>query len=170
MNDLRLPCKQGEYCRIVGQLLPMTISKNLFDFGFKAKAGPLSANDVDLQAYIADRLVLVAEVLNWSVSSRLADKRKNRIIKNLIAFDNVARALIHSVPNSNIDGEFDEKGVDTVCIGFQLLPQEFYGFFVERGHVIKRRPLTAKAFSHINVTIANYLKEKGLIVKGNSGF
>lgn len=166
MSNFSFPCRKEEYCRIVGELLPTTISKVLFDCGFRPEASPLSANDVDLRVYLADRLVLVAEILNWSISSRLADKRKNKIIKNLIAFSNVARALIHSVPNSNIDDEFAEKGIDTVCIGFQLLPNEFYSFFVEKGHIVKRRPVTMKAFHDIRATIANYLNEKGFTVAG----
>ncbi len=134
------PCERQRYNKIVGKLLPRRLAVIFSSLGFEVTVNPVEGNGVDLWICRNNELVLVAEVLNWSVRSRLSNKRKRKILDNLSRYE-CNRLLVHSVPNSNVDKEFAERGVDTLCIGFQLLPWTFYKFFEERGQVIRRKPV-----------------------------
>jgi len=76
--------------------------------------------------------------------------------------------MIHVWASSNLhgsqqqlDGEFAENCIDTVCVGFQVLPLEFYKFFLEKGQVIRRKPESPEAVKEIKRIIRNYLIRKG---------
>ena len=99
----RFPCKQEEYTKTVGKLLPTILGEIFTELGFQAKVNPQQANGVDLEVFLGDHLVLVAEILNWSIASRLTDKRKDNIIRNLNEF-NCNKVLIYTVPLSNLNG------------------------------------------------------------------
>jgi len=156
------PCERKEYCKVVGGLLPRILAGIFSGLGFGVKINPVVANDVDLWVFLDGKLVLVAEIFNWSISSRLGNGRKGGIIRNLCQY-NCNRVLIYSVPNSNVDDEFAENNIDTVCIGFQVLPLEFYKFFLKKGQVIRRRPESPEAVEDIKRIIRNYLIRKGLL-------
>ena len=151
-----LPCERYEYNKRVGEILPKTLAVVLTNLGFKAEVNPLQANDVDQWVYRSNRLTIAAEILNWSIRSWLSNSRKRWIIRNLCRYK-CERVLIHSVPNRNIDEVFAKNNIDTVCIGFQLLPIEFYEFFLQRGQVIRRKPLSTEVVEEIRCIIENYL-------------
>jgi hypothetical protein len=161
-DSCSFPCEKEEYCKIVGGLLPRILVGIFSGLGFGVRVNPEVANDVDLWVYLDGKLVLVAEILNWSVRSRLSEKRKDGIIRNLCHY-NCNRVLIYTVPNSNIDDEFTENNIDTVCIGFQVLPPEFYEFFLKKGQIIRRRHESSETIEHIKHVTKNYLIKKGLL-------
>ncbi len=143
-------------------MLPRILAVVFSGFGFCVRVNPVEGNGVDLWVYEDSELVLAIEVLNWSIRSRLSNKRKGKIIDNLSRYK-CNRVLVYSVPNSNVDEEFAKKSVDTLCIGFQLQPRKFYKFFEERRQVIRRRPISLEAVQAIKRIIKNYLVEKGLL-------
>jgi hypothetical protein len=134
---IRFPVPRMEYSKVVGKLLPEIIAEILTEFDFRVKVNHQQANGVDLEAYLDDELILVAEVLNWSIGSRLTNKRRDKIIRNLSEFD-CGRLLIHTVPLSNLDG-IDENGICRVELGYQVLPKDYYDFFLARSQVIRRK-------------------------------
>ena len=136
-NRCRFPCEQGEYTKTVGWLLPTILGEIFSELGFKAKVNDQQTNGVDLEVFFGDNLILVAEILNWSIKSRLTDKRKGCIIRNLNEF-NCSKLLIHTVPLSNLHG-VRENGIDILEIGYQILPETYYDFFLARGQVIRRK-------------------------------
>ena len=135
-ENRRFPCEELKYAKTVGELL-LSILKELFEeLGFRAETFPLERNGADMQVYLGDNLVLVAEVLNWSIGSRLTDRRKENIIRNLDQHS-CNKLLIHTIPLSNTNG-VEEGGIDLLKIGFQILPVTYYIFFFAKKQVMKR--------------------------------
>ena len=136
-EHFRFPCEQTEYIKTVGKLL-LTILCGIFtELGFEVKPRSLEANGVDMEVLLASRLALVIEVLNWSIGSRLTDNRKDNIIRNLCAFD-CNRLLVHTIPLSNLHG-LEENEIDIIQLGYQVLPETYYDFFLTKEQVERRR-------------------------------
>lgn len=154
-EHLRFPCKQNEYARNVGWLLP-TILEGIFnELGFEAYANPIQTNGVDLEVYFRSNLILVAEILNWSISSRLYNKRKLRIIRDLNEF-NCKSLFIHTVPLPNLNVVRD-AGIDILEIGYQVLPEKYYNIYLARGQVIRRKTECHSTRKEIKSKILNYV-------------
>jgi len=77
-------------------------------------------------------------VLNWSIKSKLSEKRFKNIVGNLNQF-NCPKALIHTVLERNDIKKFEDKGIITLKIGYQLLPRYFYEFFSKKGQTRMRK-------------------------------
>lgn len=167
---LRFPCKQEEYTRTVGWLLPTILEEIFNELGFEAYANPIPVNGVDLEICHGEDLVLVAEVLNWSFRSRLTDKRKNNIINNLNEYD-CNKLLIHTVPLSNL-GDIEENGIHILEIGYQVLPLDYFIHFLMRGEVegrridsySTRRDVRSKILDYVNNYLFGHKYFKFLIV------
>ena len=155
VEHLRFPCEQNEYTKTVGKLLPTILEKIFTELGFKVKVNPQQANGVDLEVFLGNNLILVAEVLNWSIASRLTDKRKSSYIRNLNEFD-CNKMLIYTVPLSNLDG-FKTNGIYLLEIGYQILPETYYNFFQAKGQVERRRIDSESARKNIRAKILDYL-------------
>lgn len=155
-REQRFPCEQLEYTRTVGWLLPIILESILTELGFRVIINPQQANGVDLEVYYGADLIFVAEVLNWSTASRLTDKRRDCIISNLNEY-NCEKLLIHTVPLSNLDG-FEENGISLLQIGYQVLPRLYYGFFLTRGQVERRRMDSVAIKNDIERKIISYLE------------
>lgn len=136
-EDFRFPCEQMEYVKTVGELLLTILSEILTELGFRVIVPSQRANGVDMKIFLGDNLIAVAEVLNWSIGSRLTDNRKNNIINNLNGH-NCNKLFIHTVPLSNLEG-FTENKIHLLQIGFQVLPEPYYDFFLTRDQVIRRK-------------------------------
>lgn len=132
-TPLRFPCKQEEYTHTVGKVLPTILEEVFTELGFRVKVNHQQTNGVDLEVFLEDNLVLVAEVVNWWISSRLTDKRKNGYIRNLSEYS-CSKVFIHTVPLSNLDG-FAEHGIHLLRIGYQVLPQNYYSYFQQLNKV-----------------------------------
>lgn len=159
IETFSFPCKKEEYCKIVGDILPHLLARIFRELGFRPLLNARQTNGVDIEAYRDDSLVLVGEILNWSISSRLSNKRKDKIVENLCMHsDSCKRVLFHSVPMSNIDDVFSENNIDLICIGFQILPQDFFNFFLEKDQVIRRRPLNRETKHIVRSKIERYLR------------
>lgn len=151
----RFPCKQLKYTKNVGKFLPTILEAIFTELGFRVKVNPQQANGVDLELFLGDNLVLVAEVLNWSIASRLTNKRKGNIIRNLNEF-NCNKVLIHTVPLSNLNG-LKENGIHILEIGNQVLPETYYNFFLTKRQVERRNIDSDSTRRNIRAKILDYL-------------
>jgi len=164
IETFSFPCKKEEYCKIVGDILPRLLARIFCELGFRPLLNARQTNGVDIEAYRDDSLVLVGEILNWSISSRLSNKRKDKIVENLCMYsDSCKRVLFHSVPMSNIDDVFSENNIDLVCFGFQILPQDFFNFFLEKDQVIRRKQLNRETMNLVKNRVLNYLRANRLL-------
>lgn len=154
----RFPCKQETYTKTVGKLLPTILAEILTELGLKVKLNPQQANGVDLEAFLEDNRILVAEILNWSIKSRLTNKRKDSIIRNLNEF-NCNKVLICTVPLSNLNG-LEENGIDLIEIGYQILPETYYKFFLAKKQVEKRTIDSDSTRRYIRARILKYIEER----------
>ena len=101
MNSVRrYPVKRTEYIQSVGKLLPHRISQILNELGFRTWVNPKQGNDVNLKVFIRNKLIIVAEILNLSIGSRLSVKRKDCIIRNLSKYK-CKKFLIYTVLDKN---------------------------------------------------------------------
>lgn len=151
----RFPCEQLEYTKTVGKLLPQILGEIFTELGFKVKVNHQQANGVDIEVFLGHNRILVAEVLNWSIASRLTDKRKNSIIENLNEF-NCNKMLIYTVPLSNLEG-LEESGIYLLEIGYQILPEAYYKFFLTKHQVEKRQVDSDSARRNIRTKILYYV-------------
>ncbi len=155
-REQRFPCERMEYNKSVGWLLPTILGELFTELGFEVRVNHQQANGVDLEIFFGDSLVLVVEVLNWSIGSRLTNRRRGCIIRNLNEFE-CRRLLIHTIPLSNISS-IREYGIDVLEIGYQVLPRIFYNFYQTRNQVIKReidcdltrREIKSKILGYVN--------------------
>jgi hypothetical protein len=100
-------------------------------------------------------LVLVAEVVNWSIGSRLTNKRKNNYIRNLTRYS-CNRLFIYTTPLSNLSG-FKENGIDLLEIGYQILPESYYNYFIELDRIERRKILSDVVMRDIGSKICEYV-------------
>lgn len=151
----RFPCEQLEYTKTVGNLLPKILGETFTELGFGVKVNHQQANGVDMEVFLGHNRILVAEVLNWSIASRLTYKRKNCIIRNLNEF-NCNKMLIHTVSLSNLEG-LEESGIYLLEIGYQILPKTYYNFFLTKNQVEKRSVDSKSARRNIKAKILHYV-------------
>jgi hypothetical protein len=163
-SDRRFPIDKTRYYQSVGRLLPHRIGQIIKESGYTAKNGykiwinPNQSNDVDFKIYFNDNLVLVGEVLNWSIKSWLSEKRKSCIIKNLTIY-NCKRVLIYTVfSNEYLLKDFSSYGISLVKLGFQLLPEYFYSFYANKNQIEYRKVDSRETIDCIRSTIIQHLQ------------
>lgn len=139
-SDRRYPDAQEKYCQIVGRLLPTIVGIVLSDLGFRVWINKDQSNGVDLKVFDkGNNLVLVAEILNWSLFSRMSEKRKNWIVCNLSEFS-CNRVLIYStLQNEQILDDLCLYHISLLKIGYQVLPKSYYEHYVKKDQAICRR-------------------------------
>ena len=102
--------------------------------------------------------VLVAEVLNWSPKTNIADTRLRKIIRNLSGHD-CHRVLIYTtMGNEHVLNELRLHNISTLKIGYQVLPKHFYQHFVARRRAIGRRIDSRETTLHIKSVITEYMQ------------
>src|SRR4030042_4620751 len=107
----RFPIERSRYYQSVGRLLPHRIGQIFQELGFETKICLGQSNGVDLVVFKADELVLVAEIVNWSLPSEMAYKRKSEIISNLSEYS-CKRVLIYTAfENENILRDLAINGI-----------------------------------------------------------
>ena len=144
-----------EYVKTVGELLLTILSEILTELGFRVIVPSQRANGVDMKIFLRDNLIAVAEVLNWSIGSRLTDIRKNNIIRNLNEY-NCNKLFIHTVPLSNLEG-ITESEIYLLQIEYQVLPEPYYNFFLTKRQVERRNIDSDLTRSNIRAKILDYI-------------
>ena len=134
----RFPIEKTRYLQCVGRLLPHRISQVFKELGFETWINSRQGNDIDLKVYLGDELIIVGEILNWSIYSKLSYKRKENIINNLSKYD-CKKVLIYTILDDRDLECFANKGIDLIEIGYQLLPEHFYDHFLKKGQVYLRK-------------------------------
>jgi hypothetical protein len=125
--------------------------------GYKVWINPDQSNGVDLKIWHNDELVLVAEIINWSIKSRMAMEKKRWKTDNLTAY-NCKKLLIHTAFfNESILEDLPDYGISAVRIGFQILPKHFYDFYLAKNQVEARRIDSRKATEEIKTVLARSL-------------
>lgn len=143
----------------VGRLLPRRISQILreIDSNLTVWINPEQGNDIDMRVWDNDELVFVAEILNWSIGSRMSEKRLTKMISNLNKF-NCRELLVYTTLEQESLSKFIQNGIDVIEIGYQLLPEYYYDFFSSKKQVIKRKIDSAVTKKDIKQKIISYLE------------
>ena len=169
VHSKRYPVKRHVFMQKVGRLLPHRIGQILEElgytnrYGFKVWINPNQGNDVDLKVWSNNDLILIGEILNWSTGSRLSEKRCNNIICNL-SKHHCRKILIYTVLDRKNWLKVHRNKIDTLKIGYQILPQTFYWFYKYRGQTTKRMTDCKDTKKDIKSKISRYLENKNLHV------
>lgn len=119
--------KDESHRRKLGKLLTRRIAQIIKSLGFKTKYAVGQSNGVDVKVWHNDVLVMVAEVKNFNIKSKLDYGTKERIINNLNEYPNSKKFLIYTqMGNEEILTDLETKGISTLKIGYQLMPRVFY--------------------------------------------
>lgn len=161
MSYKRYPVKRHAYTQKVGKLLQLIIRKIFLELGASRVEIPNGqSNKVDLKVWDSKgNLVIVGEILNWSVKSLLSEKRRRKMIKNLNQYG-CNKALIYTSLNRTHLSVFSSNKISQVKIGYQVLPYLYYKFFQGKHQVIKRRPYSLSVKNEIKQLIKSYLKRR----------
>lgn len=142
----------------VGRLLPRRISQMLQEMGFRVWINPSQGNNIDLKVWSNNTtLIIVGEILNWSIGSRLAEKRLNKMISNLNNYD-CRKLLVYTTLDKASISKFIQNGIDVLEIGYQLLPKSYYDFFSVKRQVERREIDSDATKQDIKEKIASYLE------------
>lgn len=159
----RYPIERSRYFQSVGRLLEHRLGQIFQELGYQTWICPGQSNGVDLIVFNDNGLILVAEVLNFSIRTNLSDKRKNSIISNLSEYSD-RRLLIYScLANETILEDLGLYGISPLKIGYQLQPKWFYDYFAERNKIILRRADSEETRQDIKAKITNFLRSIGIL-------
>lgn len=156
----RFPVKRTVYMQKTGRLLPRRISQILRELNsnFTVWINPSQGNGIDLKVWHDGDLIIAGESLNWSVKSRLSEKRRENMISNLHEFS-CRKLLVYTTLDNNHVSRFVQNGIDVMEIGYQILPRFYYNFYLEKEQVVKRETDCAKTKNDIKNKIVSYLKK-----------
>jgi hypothetical protein len=155
----RYPVKMHIYIQRTGRLLVHRISQILTAQGFKTWINPKQRNGIDLKVWKDGKLILVAEVFNWSSYTYCSAKRKNRITNNLIEVTDCKRVLIYTAMRDEtaID-DLDLHDISTLKIGYQILPKDFYKHYEAKNQIENRRIDSKETSQHIKAKLTELMQ------------
>jgi len=156
----RYPVERTLYMQTTGRLLPRRISQILREINstFAVWINPDQGNGIDLKVWHRNELVIAGEILNWSIKSKLPEKRRETMISNLHEFP-CRKLLVYTTLKATHVSRFIQCGIHTLEIGYQLLPRFYYDFFLQKGQVIKRRIDSSATKEDIRNKMVGYLKK-----------
>jgi len=157
ISNRRYPVKRTLYMQTVGRLLPRRISQILRELGFKVWINPNQGNNIDIKVWSNNTLIIVGEILNWSIGSKLAEKRLNKMISNLNNYD-CRKLLVYTTLDQASVSKFVQNGIDVLEIGYQLLPKFYYDFFSVKRQVERREIDSDVTKKEIREKISSYLE------------
>lgn len=113
--------------RALGRLLSHRIGQILKKMGFDAKVARGQSNGVDIIVSLNSKILLVAEIKNYNIRTKIPDKIIRDCIKKLEEYPNCKRYLIYTqMANKKVLTQFAERGISVFEIGYQLMPKEFF--------------------------------------------
>jgi hypothetical protein len=129
------------YFQKTGRLLVHRLSQLFTQMGFSTEVCLGQDNGVDLKVFDSNnKLVLVAEVFNWSPHSSLNLKRKGCVIKNLTDYKCLRVLFYTSMDYEPLVNDLTLLyGIQTVKLDYQVLPEEFFEFFRAKNQIDGRR-------------------------------
>jgi hypothetical protein len=166
----RYPIQRSRYFQSVGRLLEHRLGQIFQELGYQTWICPGQSNGVDIIVFNENDLILVAEVLNFSICTYLSNKRKKSIISNLSEYSD-RRLLIYScLANENILDDLGLYGISPLKIGYQLQPKWFYDCFAIRNRVVLREVDSRETRQDIKSKIVRFLQslnDRDLFVLNN---
>jgi hypothetical protein len=113
--------------RAVGRLLPHRIGQILKKMGFDTIVAKGQSNGVDLIVSLNNEILIVAEIKNYNIKSKITDETIKNAIATLEEYPNCKRYLIYTqMANKEVLSQFTAKGISIFEIGYQLWAKEFF--------------------------------------------
>jgi len=161
--DKRYPCEKRIYNQCVGMLLPHRIGQILKELEFRTQVFGVETNGVDIKVFDNDnRLILVGEMINWSIGSYLNNSRITKIINNLSEYQ-CKRLLVYAAPRGeHLLENLGNHSISKLKIGYQLLPKYFYDHYAKRNQVFLREIDSRITRQDIKSKIAKCLQSSGI--------
>jgi hypothetical protein len=142
-----------------GRLLAHRIGQILKAQGYKTWIAKDQRRGIDLKVSHNGNLILVAEILNWSPYTYFSVKRKNRIIRNLMSYENCDRVLIYTTMRDETPLEdFHALDISIVKLDCQILPKHFYKFYEEKKQVTGRKIDSKESSQHIKTKLSKFMQ------------
>ena len=164
-EDCNLPCDEEIYKKCVGRLLGGVLKIILQELGFVVKVNHQQSNGADIQVYLGERIVFVLEVINWNITCRLYNKRRDCIIGNLSEFD-CHRLFVYTNNLSQKQlTKIKEENIYLLQIGYQILRQPCYDFYDEKGYTIGRTIFSNSIKAEIRSKILEFLDNEYYSIK-----
>jgi hypothetical protein len=164
----RYPVEKEEYDKSVGKLLPHRIGQILKELGFRTQIFEVEENGVDIKVFDNDnRLILVGEIINWSIGSYLNNSRITKIINNLSEYQ-CKRVLVYAAPRGeHLLEDLGSYSISKLKIGYQLLPKYFYDHYAKRGQVFLREIDSRITRQDIKTKIVEFLQSSAIEITAN---
>lgn len=164
----KYPCPREEYCRTVGEegqkMIQAALQEIINPIFPKATvfSNPTNGNGPDIMIY-DDKLLFLGEVCNFWQNSFINDKRAERIRKNLKGVRH--KALFTTFPLTDYKARRLLRHIPKFYTGFQILPQDFYLFFLEKNPklVLFRKLPVFSTLELLKERLLRFLCETGLI-------
>jgi hypothetical protein len=113
--------------RALGKLLTHRIGQIIEELGYRTEIPRGQSNGVDIRVWNKDSIVLVAEIKNYNIKTKLTYDRKEDFINNLLEYPNCKKFLIYTqMANEEILDDLGDWEISALKIGYQLLPAWFY--------------------------------------------
>ena len=159
-NSERYPCDEYQYNHCVGRLLVGVLKIVFRELGFDVIAYHQQRNGADMVVYAEGIEVFALEIINWNVSSRLYNKRRNCIITNLEEFD-CQRIFVYTNQISKIQlMMIKAHNIHLFKIGYQILRKPCYEYFEETGRIIGRKVYSNSVKAEIRTKILEFLDKE----------
>ena len=150
----------------VGRLLVGVLKIILQELGCRVDVNHQQSNGVDIHVFVDKRRVIVLEVVNWNITCRLYETRRENIIANLSQHEKCHKIFLYTNPLSkNQLGKIEERGIHLIQLGFQILRQPCYEFFQEKSWVTGRKIFTNSVKAEIRSKILEYLDNEYYAIK-----
>ena len=115
------------YRHKTGKLLAHRIGQSYTELGYHTWINPGQSNGVDLKVWNRNwNLDIVAEILNWSQTTKLNVHRKASIIRNLSDYRCNKLLIYTAMGNEYTLRDLVPEGISTLKIGFQIVARYYY--------------------------------------------
>lgn len=161
----RYPTGRHVYTQTVGKLLPAIVKRIFLQLGAsRVWIQKGQGNNVDIKVWDSKgKLIIVGEILNWSVNSMLSKKRRKKMISNLKHYS-CNKVLIYTNLNRKHLPRFSLNRISQIRIGYQVLPVHYYYFFLGKSQTINREQYSLAVKQDIEYKIKKYLKRRNICI------
>lgn len=159
----RYPVKRTKYTQTVGKLLPDILKSIFLNLGAsKVITTRGQTNGVDIKVWSSKgKLVIVGEVINWSINSLLSEKRRKKMINNLNNY-NCNKILVYTNLDKNHLLHFSSNGISQINIGYQILPTSYFNYYQKKGQVINRKAVSPNVIQEVEKKVKLHLKRRNI--------
>ena len=161
----KYPVSRTVYTQTTGKLLEHIIKKIFLELKASKVNLPYGqANDVDIKVWDRKgKLVIVGEIINWSIFSLLTTNRRNIMITNLTQHP-CNRVFIYTNLSKSHLTFFTTNNIDQIKIGYQVLHNPYFNFYQNKNQVINRKGYCLAVKNDIKKKIQVYLKRRKISI------